>query len=52
MIEFTTTMVHKKNGLCDLRITSAFGKPILEVTNITTKKAAVLIEDMEKRAEG
>lgn len=47
MIEHKTEITTKKNGLHDLKITAANGRVIVEATNITLKRAIVMIEEAE-----
>lgn len=51
MSELITTLVRKKSGLYDLRITTPDGKPILDVTNVRYKRAVELIAETEEKRE-
>lgn len=51
MVELVNELTRVKTGLYNLKITTADGKPILNVVNISRTQAIKLIEEQEEKAD-
>ena len=51
MVELVNELTRVKTGLYNLKITTADGKPVLNVGNISRTQAIKLIEEQEEKAD-
>lgn len=51
MVELVNELARTKTGLYNLKITTADGKPVLNVGNISRTQAIKLIEEQEEKAD-
>jgi hypothetical protein len=51
MVELVNELTRVKTGLYNLKITTADGKPVLNVGNISRAQAVRLIEEQEEKAD-
>lgn len=51
MVELVNELARTKTGLYNLKISTADGKPVLNVGNITRAQAVRLIKEQEEKAD-